>query len=45
VCLGDYQLGRVKLSPLDLPTLNRAFGLVRLGQARRSDQRRRAAGN
>ena len=21
VCLGDYQLGRVQLSPLDLPTL------------------------
>jgi hypothetical protein len=40
VCLGHYQLLRVEVSPLDLPALNRAFGQVRFGQARREYERR-----
>jgi len=35
VCLGDYPLGFVAVSPLDVPSLNRAWGQVRMGQARR----------
>jgi hypothetical protein len=36
VCLGDYPLGHVAASPLDLPSLNRTLGQVRTGQARRN---------
>ncbi len=36
VCLGDYSLGNVGISPLDVPSLNRALWQVRLGQARRN---------
>lgn len=40
VCLGDFPLGHVAISPLDLPSLNRTFGQVRTGQARRNYTRR-----
>lgn len=40
VCLGDYQLTRLALTPLDVPAMNRAFLQVRLGQARRNLSRR-----
>lgn len=36
VCLGDYSLGQVAASPLDLPSLNRTLEHVRTGQARRN---------
>ncbi len=39
VCLGDYSLGQLRVSPLDVPSLNRALMQVRLGQARRSSRR------
>ena len=44
VCLGDYQLTRVDLTPLDVPALNRAFLQVRTGQARRNKARRANCG-
>lgn len=40
VCLGDYQLTRLALTPLDVPAINRAFLQLRLGQARRNLYRR-----
>jgi hypothetical protein len=40
VCLGDYSLSQVRVSPLDLPSLNRTLLQVRLGQARRNLGRR-----
>jgi hypothetical protein len=40
VCLGDYPLGQLAVSPLDLPTLNRTLCQVRMGQARRNYLRR-----
>lgn len=40
VCLGDYPLGHVCVSPLDVPSLNRVLGQVRTGQARRNYMRR-----
>jgi hypothetical protein len=40
VCLGDYQLTQLALTPLDVPAMNRAFLQVRLGQARRNLSRR-----
>jgi hypothetical protein len=40
VCLGDFPMGQVNVSPLDVPSLNRAFQQVRLGQARRTYTRR-----
>jgi hypothetical protein len=40
VCLGDYPLGHVAVSPLDLPSLNRTLEQVRTGQARRNHLRR-----
>ncbi|MBY0228283.1 MAG: hypothetical protein K2W96_03270 [Gemmataceae bacterium] len=43
VCLGDYQLTQVALTPLDVPAMNRAFLQVRTGQARRNQARRLAA--
>jgi hypothetical protein len=39
VCLGDYSLGQVRVSPLDVPSLNRTLFQVRLGQARRNSRR------
>src|ERR1041384_970849 len=35
LCLGDYSMLRIGVSPLDLPTLNRTLLALRLGQARR----------
>jgi len=40
VCLGDYALGQVQSTSLDVPSLNRALSQVRLGQARRNHVRR-----
>ena len=40
VCLGDYALGQVLLTPLDVPSLNRTLSQVRTGQARRNHVRR-----
>jgi hypothetical protein len=40
VCLGDYPLGYVAASPLDVPSLNRALLQLRFGQARRNYLRR-----
>jgi len=40
VCLGDYPLGQLAASPLDLPSLNRTLFQVRMGQARRNYLRR-----
>ncbi len=40
VCLGDYPLGHIAVSPLDVPSLNRAWEQVRAGQARRNYLRR-----
>ena len=42
VCLGDYPLGHVSVSPLDVPSLNRVLEQVRTGQARRNCLRRLA---
>jgi hypothetical protein len=36
VCRGDRRLGQLAVTPLDLPSLNRALWQVRLGQARRN---------
>jgi hypothetical protein len=36
VCLGDFTMGQVTVSPLDVPSLNRALLQVRFGQARRN---------
>jgi hypothetical protein len=41
VCLGDFPLGQINVSPLDVPSLNRFLMQVRLGQARRNNTRRR----
>ena len=35
VRLGDYQLGGLAVTSLDVPALNRLFFAVRVGQARR----------
>jgi hypothetical protein len=35
VCLGNFSLLRVNVSPFDLPSLNRTFQQVRFGEARR----------
>jgi hypothetical protein len=43
VCLGDYRLTRLSLTPLDVPAMNRAFLQVRYGQARREIHRPRPA--
>jgi hypothetical protein len=40
VCLGDFPMGHVNVSPLDVPSLNRFLMQVRLGQARRNLGRR-----
>jgi hypothetical protein len=40
VCLGDYSLSHIKVSPFDVPSLNRTFEQVRTGQARRLSSRR-----
>jgi hypothetical protein len=40
VCLGDFSLGQVSVSPLDVPSLNRFLLQVRFGQARRNYSRR-----
>ena len=40
VCLGNFPLGQVAVSPLDVPSLNRALLQVRFGQARRNYARR-----
>jgi hypothetical protein len=40
VCLGDFSLGQVSVSPLDVPSLNRCLLQVRFGQARRNYVRR-----
>ena len=36
VCLGDFAMGQVAVSPLDVPSLNRVLQQVRFGQARRN---------
>jgi hypothetical protein len=36
VCLGDFSMGQVTVSALDVPSLNRALLQVRYGQARRN---------
>jgi hypothetical protein len=41
VRLGDYQLGGVAVTSLDVPALNRLFLAVRLGQARRQVEQKR----
>jgi len=40
VCLGDFSMGQVSVSPLDVPSLNRFLLQVRFGQARRNYSRR-----
>jgi hypothetical protein len=40
LCLGDYPMSQISVSPLDVPSLNRALLQVRLGQARRNYLRR-----
>lgn len=40
VCLGDYRMGQLAVTPLDVPSLNNTFWQIRLGQARRSQARR-----
>jgi hypothetical protein len=40
VCLGDFSMGQVTVSPLDVPSLNRVLLQVRFGQARRNYSRR-----
>lgn len=40
VCLGDYPLGYIAVTPLEMPTLNRILGQIRTGQARRNCLRR-----
>jgi len=40
VCLGDFPMGQVAVSPLDVPSLNRALLQVRFGQARRNYARK-----
>ena len=40
VCLGDFPLGHVAISPLDIVSLNRTLGQVRTGQARRACHQR-----
>jgi hypothetical protein len=39
LCLGDYSMLRIGVSPLDLPTLNRTLLALRMGQARRLSMR------
>jgi hypothetical protein len=41
VRLGDYQLGGLAVTSLDVPALNRVFSEVRVGQARRQVAERR----
>ena len=41
VRLGDYQLGGLAVTSLDVPALNRLFFAVRVGQARRQVAERR----
>lgn len=36
VCLGDYSLSQLSVSPIDVPSLNRVLAQLRLGQARRN---------
>jgi hypothetical protein len=45
VCLGDYRLSQLAVTPLDLPSLNSTFWQVRLGQARLNQARRRQRRN
>jgi len=40
VCLGDYPMAQIAVSPLDVPSLNRTLQQVRMGQARRNYLRR-----
>jgi hypothetical protein len=40
VCLGDYPLGHIAISPFDVPSLNRVLQQLRFGQARRNYLRR-----
>jgi hypothetical protein len=40
VCLGGYELTRVAITPLDLPSLSRTFGDIRTGQARQNIARK-----
>jgi hypothetical protein len=35
LCLGDYRVLRIDVSPFDVPGLNRTLAQLRLGQARR----------
>jgi hypothetical protein len=41
VCLGDYRIGQLAVTPFDVPSLNNTFWQVRLGQARRQQTRKR----
>lgn len=41
VCLGDYRMSQLAVTPFDVPSLNNTFWQVRLGQARRNQARRR----
>jgi hypothetical protein len=41
VCLGDYRMGHLAVTPFDVPSLNSTFWQIRLGEARRSFARRR----
>jgi hypothetical protein len=40
LCLGDYRMLRIGVCAFDVPSLNRTFQQVRLGQARRLASRR-----
>lgn len=40
VCLGDYRMGQLAVTPFDVPSLNNTFWQIRLGQARRAQARR-----
>jgi hypothetical protein len=44
VCLGDYRLASLSISPLEVAALNRVLAQLRLGQAQRRyrDYRRRS---
>ena len=40
VCLGDYRMGHLAVTPFDMPSLNNTFWQIRLGQARRAYARK-----
>lgn len=41
VCLGDYRMVQLEVTPFDLPSLNSTLWQVRVGQARLNQSRRK----